>query len=289
MSDVVAATVQSFLDECADLDRLVAGLPADGWRRDTPAAGWTVAHQVAHLAWADEVALLAVADTGAFRTEVAAASADPVGHVDRMAAVGAVPPYAALLARWRTGREALAAVLRTADPGTAVPWFGPPMSLRSMATARLMETWAHGQDVADALGVRRAPTGRLRDICHLGVRTRDFAYRINGLEPPAGQFRVELTGPGGDVWTWGPQDAPDRVRGTAEEFCLVVAQRRELHDTGLVAQGETAHWLTFAQVFAGATKEKVRARQTPADAGPGKGRVGERSRSASAGTGGQRA
>lgn len=254
MSDAIAGTVQSFLDECADLDRLVAGLSDDGWRRDTPAAGWTIAHQVAHLAWTDEVALLATTDPDAFATVVAAVAADPLGHVDRVAAEGAIPPYAALLARWRAGRRALAGALDDADPAGRLPWFGPPMSPRSMATARLMETWAHGQDVADALGVRREPTGRLRDICHLGVRTRDFAYRVNGLEPPGAEFRVELTGPRGDTWTWGPEDAPDRVSGTAEEFCLVVAQRREVGETALVAEGEAAHWLTFAQVFAGPPK-----------------------------------
>jgi uncharacterized protein (TIGR03084 family) len=260
MSDAVASTVQSFLDECLALDQLVSELSDEDWTRATPAAGWTIAHQVSHLAWTDEVALLATMDPSAFAAVVREAATDPLGHVDRVAAEGAIRPYGALLARWRTGRNALAEALRGADPGTPLPWFGPPMSPRSMATARLMETWAHGQDVADALGVRREPTSRLRDICHLGVRTRDFAYRINGLEPPAPEFRVELTGPDGDVWSWGPEDASDRVTGSAEDFCLVVAQRREVPDTGLAASGEAARWLDFAQVFAGAPKQAVRAR-----------------------------
>ena len=260
MTDPVVQTVQAFLDECADLDRLVAGLSDDDWRRDTPAAGWTIAHQIAHLAWTDRVAHLAATDATSFGAALEAAAAEPLDHVDRVAAEGAVPPYAALLARWRAGRDALADALRGADPAMLLPWFGPPMRPRSMATARLMETWAHGQDVADALGVRREPTDRLRDICHLGVRTRDFAYRINGLEPPAGEFRIELQGPGGDTWVWGPGDATDRVTGTAEDFCLVIAQRRQLEDTGLVAEGEAAHWLTFAQVFAGAPKSVMQGR-----------------------------
>jgi uncharacterized protein (TIGR03084 family) len=121
-----------------------------------------------------------------------------------------------------------------------------------MATARLMETWAHGQDVADALSVRRVPTDRLRDVCHLGVRTRDFAFRINGLEPPAGEFRIELTAPSGETWSWGPEDATGRVTGSAEDFCLVVAQRRDHQETSLVAEGPAAQqWLPIAQVFAG--------------------------------------
>lgn len=260
MSDPLAQTVQAFLDEAGDLDRLVAGISDADWRSDTPAAGWTIAHQIAHLAWTDHVALLAVTDATAFASVVHEAAASPLDYVDRAAAEGAAPPYAALLASWRGGRDALAGALRAADAATPLPWFGPPMSPRSLATARLMETWAHGQDVADALHLRRDPTDRLRDICHLGVRTRDFAYRINDLEPPAKEFRIEVTGPGGEPWAWGPVEAPDRVTGTAEDFCLVIAQRREVQDTALVATGEAANWLTFAQVFAGAPKSEMRAR-----------------------------
>ena len=247
----MSATISAFLDECADLDALVTPLDDAGWRTATPATGWTIAHQIAHLAWTDEVSLLAASDPPAFAREVEAALRDITGHVDTQAAKGASAPPAELLARWRTGRTALAAALRATPDGTKLPWFGPPMSAQSMATARLMETWSHGQDVADALGVRRQPTARLRDICHLGVRTRDFAYVINDLEVPSAPFVVELTGPDGQVWTWG-EGGTDSVTGSAEEFCLVVTQRRPVADTGLVATGEAAHWLTFAQAFAGA-------------------------------------
>src|SRR5699024_8669857 len=148
MSDTAAA----FLDECLDLDALVADLEPDAWSRDTPAAGWSIAHQIAHLAWTDEVALLAVTDAEGFREQQVAAQADP-GIVDEEATKGAAAPPAELLERWRVGRARLADALRTAPADAKLPWFGPPMSVRSMATARLMETWAHGQDVADALGV----------------------------------------------------------------------------------------------------------------------------------------
>ena len=136
----------------------------------------------------------------------------------------------------------------------------PRMSPRSMATARLMETWAHGQDVADALRVHREPTERLRDVAHLGVRTRDFAFSINEIDAPAEEFRVELTAPDGSVWTWGPEDAAQRVTGSAEDFCLLVTQRRELDQVDLVAMGDDAHrWLEIAQAFAGPPKSVVRA------------------------------
>lgn len=250
MSDTVA----SFLDECADLDALVADLDEQSWARATPAPGWTIAHQIAHLAWTDEIALVAATDDAAFTAELELAAADPLGHVDTRTEEGATTSPAQILLRWRAGRQRLAEVLREAPSDTKLPWFGPPMSPRSMATARLMETWAHGQDVADALGVHRDPTARLRDICHLGVRTRDFAYLINDRTPPAQPFRVELTGPDGELWTWGEEGSDHSVTGSALDFCLVVTQRRGAEDTDLQATGDAQDWLPIAQVFAGAPR-----------------------------------
>jgi uncharacterized protein (TIGR03084 family) len=121
-----------------------------------------------------------------------------------------------------------------------------------MATARLMETWAHGLDVADALGVKRPATARLRSIAHIGVRTRDFAFSINGLTPPADPFHVELRAPDGSVWEWGPKDAVQRVTGSAEDFCMLVTQRRPPTDLDVTADGaEAVKWLSIAQAFAG--------------------------------------
>ncbi|WP_157531232.1 maleylpyruvate isomerase family mycothiol-dependent enzyme, partial [Mycobacterium sp. IS-1496] len=133
-----------------------------------------------------------------------------------------------------------------------LPWFGPPMSAPSMATARLMETWAHGLDVADALGVRRVPTARLRSIAHIGVRTRDFAFAVHGLPVPGEPFHVELNAPDGSRWTWGPADAPQHVTGSAEHFCFLVTQRRPRDELDVTAVGPDAEqWLDIAQAFAG--------------------------------------
>ena len=121
-----------------------------------------------------------------------------------------------------------------------------------MATARLMETWAHGLDVADALGVHRPPTARLKSIAHIGVRTRDFAFSVHGLPAPAAPFLVELRAPDGSLWTWGPSDAEQRVAGSAEDFCQLVTQRRPRAELDVTAVGADAqHWLTIAQAFAG--------------------------------------
>jgi uncharacterized protein (TIGR03084 family) len=238
--------------ESDDLDSLVAPLAAERWAEPTPAPGWTIAHQIGHLLWTDRVALLSVTDEAGFADALAKALADPAGFVDTAADELAATAPAELLADWRVTRGRLHDELLTVADGRKLPWFGPPMSAPSMATARLMETWAHGLDVADALGVRRPASERLRSIAHLGVRTRDFAFSVHGLAPPAEPFLVELRAPGGDTWSWGPPDAGQRVTGSAEDFCFLVTQRRALDTLDISAVGDDAQrWLEIAQAFAG--------------------------------------
>jgi uncharacterized protein (TIGR03084 family) len=235
-----------------ELDALVRDLGPAGWAAPTPAPGWSIAHQVAHLAWTDDVAWQAATDPDGFQAELrrVLATGAFATHIDNSAAAGAARPD--LLGHWRECRARLASALQEVPPGVKLPWFGPPMSATTMATARLMETWAHGQDVADALGVTRTPTARLRHIAHLGVRTRDFAYAGRDLPPPAEPFRVQLHGPAGELWAWGPDDAAQRVTGPALDFCLLVTRRRHRADLALLAEGADAdRWLDLAQAFAG--------------------------------------
>ncbi|PGH41025.1 TIGR03084 family protein [Micromonospora sp. WMMA1996] len=250
--------------ESEQLDALVADLPPAGWERPTPAPGWTVAHQVAHLAWTDHVAHLAATDESAFFASVTSAP-DPSRLVEDGAESFLAPP-SALLARWRAGRSALAGTLAAVPPGQKMPWYGTSMSPASMATARLMETWAHGEDVADALGVRRTPTARLRHVAHLGFRTLGHGFAAHGRAVPTAPVRVELTPPaGGEPWAFGPADAADRVTGPALDFCLLVTQRRHRADLALVATGPVAdEWLDVAQAFAGPPGDK----REPADGVP---------------------
>jgi uncharacterized protein (TIGR03084 family) len=243
--------------ESGSLDDLVA-TRLDDWARPTPAAGWSVAHQIGHLAWTDDAAVLAAARPEAFTGLLEQAMADPAGFVDGAAEAAAAPAMAgadgaaALLATWRTARADLVAALRAVPVGGRVPWFGPPMSPASMATARLMETWAHGQDVADAFGVVRAPSDRLRHVAHLAVRARGYAYTVHGEEVPATEVAVVLTAPDGHEWTWGDPAADQRVTGPALDFCLLATRRRHRDDLSLRAEGSDAeHWLTIIQAFAG--------------------------------------
>lgn len=244
--------LDDLLAEGESLDAMVASLPSEAWATMTPASGWTIAHQIAHLTWTDDASILAATDAAAFQEVVTEAWKNPTGFVDEGAATLALIPPSELLTRWRAGRVALATALGGVPAGVKLPWFGPPMSPMSMATARIMETWAHGLDVADTLGITRPPTMRLRHVAHISVRTRDFAFQVHNLTPPAEPFHVALTAPDGSTWTWGPSDAAQSVTGPALDLCLVAAQRRHRADTSLVATGPDADkWLDIAQAFAG--------------------------------------
>jgi uncharacterized protein (TIGR03084 family) len=238
--------------ESARLEALLVGLPDRGWRTPTPAPGWDVATQIAHLAWTDEAAYAAAADKDRWDDLVLEALADPEHAADRAALTGGIAGPAVILDRWRKARTRLAQALRDYPPERRMPWYGPPMSATSMATARFMETWAHSLDVHAALGAEPEVTDRIRHVAHLGVRTRDWSFAVHGLDPPVEEFRVALTAPSGTVWTWGPDDAAQTVTGPAYDFCRLVTQRVHRADTALVACGHDARrWLDVAQAFAG--------------------------------------
>ncbi|MEU0553078.1 TIGR03084 family metal-binding protein [Dactylosporangium sp. NPDC006015] len=258
--------LQDLEAESASLDRLVSALDDKDWSRPTPAQGWTVAHQIAHLHWTDTVATLAATDPAAF-VERMSAIEDPFTMVDRAAAEHIAPPEE-LLRRWRDGRDTLAKALTGKPKDEKLPWFGTAMSPLSSATGRMMETWAHGQDVAETFPERpdaqehRRPTDRLRHVANLGFRTIGHSFLSHGRSAPAGPFRVELSTVDGALWTFGPEDAPNRVAGPVLDFCLLVTQRRNPADLGLLATGDEAReWMTLAQAFAGPPGQKREPRQ----------------------------
>jgi uncharacterized protein (TIGR03084 family) len=246
-ADVLADLVA----ESSDVDSRVAGLPAADWARPTPAAGWTIAHQIAHLAWTDDAAIMAITDQEAYAVHLTEAAAKPDSIVDEGAA-SYLDELAALLARWRAGRQRLVDELAQVPASVRIPWYATPMTPASLATARLMETWAHGLDIADALGIEAVPTARLRHIAFLGHRTLGYAFLAHGRPTPATGVRVVLEAPDGTQWTFGPEEAADQVTGPALDFCYLVTQRRHRDDLALVAIGPVAdEWLDVAQAFAG--------------------------------------
>ena len=250
MTDVLTQVLADLAAEGDRLEALVTGLDEAGWRTPTPAPGWDVATQVAHLQWTDEVAVKAATDKAAWDEVVLGAIGNPEGFVDEEAFALAKEPD--LLDRWREARTRLRETLAAYPRGEKMPWFGPPMSATSMATARLMETWAHSLDVHEGLGAPVEDTDRIRHVAHLGVRTRNFAFSLHGLDAPADEFRIDLVSPSGEVWSWGPEDAAQTVTGSAGNFCRLVTQRLHRADTDLVATGADAdRWLDIAQAFAG--------------------------------------
>ena len=216
----------------------------------TPAEGWDVRDTVAHLAGTDVAAVKAVRRPEQFLAELPVVGADVEGFLTGQLLERRGLSRAQLLSSWQDGFDAMVEAFAGVPAGTKVPWYGPPMSPASFATARLMEYWAHGQDVVDALGVTRPATDRLRHVCHLGFRTRGFAYANRGLTAPDVPVQVVLTAPDGGTWTYG--EGEQRITGTAEDFALLVTQRRHRDDTALVADGAAAdEWLGLAQCFAG--------------------------------------
>lgn len=252
MNDLLDQVLADLDAEGDALASMIVPLDEAGWRTPTPAKGWDVATTIAHLAWTDECAIAAGTDKDAWDALVLRALGDPDGFVDAEASAGALATGAEILARWQASRPRLVEMLRAHPKGEKLPWYGPPMSPASMATARFMETWAHALDVADALGIAVEPSDRIRQVAHLGVRTRDFSFGVHSLDPPSEEFRIDLVSPAGDVWSWGPEDAAQMVTGSAQDFCLLVTQRRHRADLDLVATGPDAdRWLDIAQAFAG--------------------------------------
>ena len=157
-----------------------------------------------------------------------------------------------LLNQWRDDFHRTADLFANADPKARLRWAGPDMSARSSITARLMETWAHGQEVYDHLGVTRHNADRIQNIVVLGVNTYGWTYKTRQEEPPGPMPYLVLTAPSGAIWTYGEENESERISGLAEEFCQVVTQTRNIADTNLEVEGVVAKdWMSKAQCFAG--------------------------------------
>ena len=243
--------LDDLLDEEADLHRTVAPLDDTGWATPTPAEGWDVRDSIAHLATAEDLAAASATDPAEFQAQLEALMADLANAVDALVGKGRSMSGAEVLTWWRDSRTSTIDALRIHQPKDRLPWIAAPMSAMSFASARLMETWAHGQDIVDGLGITRAPTMRLRHVADIGVRTRRYSYMARGIAMPDADVRVELNAPDGSTWAWGESTA-DTVRGSALDFCLVVTQRRNPADVALDAAGPLAiEWIAIAQAFAG--------------------------------------
>jgi uncharacterized protein (TIGR03084 family) len=250
MSSNTDHVLTDLVAEVAALDAHLSRISDSDWSVSTPAPGWDVADQVIHLGLIDRRAMWSMSEPDRFTSDMVemmiSGGLDAIQNAEREKA-----PQE-LLKWWREGAADLARAATSIDLSARCKWYGPSMSGTSMLTARLMETWAHGQDIADALKWTRPSTDRLKHIAHIGVRAMPFAFASNKLPPPEGNVFVSLVGPNGEIWTWGNESADASVSGPALGFCLAVTQRRHIDDCGLTTVGEVAStWMSIAQSFAG--------------------------------------
>ena len=244
---------EDFLAESEALFGLLKDLPESDFERATEFKGWTLNNVIRHLhVWnlAADLSLTDEAGFDAFYEKVGANNSGGLPAFEEAYLDGIAGP--ALLSIWRDAYQAVAEHFRHADPSQRVKWAGPSMSARSSITARLMETWAHGQEVYDELGVVRRNADRIRNIVVLGNNTYGWTYAVRGEEPPSPVPHLVLTAPSGEVWTYNEPSETERIEGLAEEFCQVVTQVRNIADTELKVTGDIAtDWMSKAQCFAG--------------------------------------
>jgi uncharacterized protein (TIGR03084 family) len=235
-----------------EVDAMVSGLDPAGWQLATPAPGWTIAHQIAHLSATFRFAALAAADPARFTAVLATLSPNFNANVDAALAEFLAEKPDVLLERWRAELARAGAALTALPPDRMVPWLVRPIPAGVLAAAGMMELFGHGQDVADALELRRTYTDRIGHLVGFAVRTWDFGYLARGVPAPDVALRFELTAPSGQLWTFGPADGDQRISGPASDFCLLVTRRRHREDLALVADGDVADgWLEVAQAYRG--------------------------------------
>jgi uncharacterized protein (TIGR03084 family) len=244
--------IRDLAAEGDELDALLAGLDTADWQRVTAFRNWTIWDVVAHLHLSDHMGMTALQGEAPFRALMR----------DMAGAEGSMADYAkawlgdldgaGLRRRWRSLLGDLCAGLAAADPEQRLPWAGPGMRPRMFATARQMETWAHGWEIYDLLGAPRHHHDRLKNVATIGVRTFGWTFANRRLPVPEPQPYVALTAPSGAIWAWNDPGSSERVEGDAVEFCQVVTQVRHVRDTRLRVTGSVAErWMAIAQCFAG--------------------------------------
>ncbi len=248
-----------FRAEADALYALLATLTEADWARPTLFKQWTVNDIVQHLHAGDLMAAASVAGENPFRqmrAEIQQARDNGLTRVEETRQRLGNPTGKRLLDMWCAAMVDLCAKLSVLPPDTRLKWAGPDMGVRMFATARQMETWAHGQAIYDLMGVARAPTDRLRNIAEIGVRTYGWTFANRQQDVPGPAPYVRLAAPSGGVWAWNEPSAENVVEGSALEFCQVVTQTRNVADTALAVLGDPARvWMRLAQCFAGPPEE----------------------------------
>ena len=253
---------KDFCDESSALHALLVPLPDTAFDRPTQFKGWTINDIIGHLHawnWAADASLC---DENAFQDMIATLGRSTRQGLSLLAFErewrGNLAGQA-LLSEWYGFCQAMTDRFTAADPKMRVKWVGPDMSVRSSITARLMESWAHGQAIYDLLGVERVDTDRIHNIAVLAVNTFGWSFANRGLPVPDTAPRIRLTAPSGAIWEWHAHSPDNLIEGSATQFCQVAAQTRHLKDTQLRVSGDIAtRWIDIIQCFAGPPEEAPR-------------------------------
>jgi uncharacterized protein (TIGR03084 family) len=209
--------------EHADLDTLLSGLSDDRWLLPTPAEGWDIQDQVSHLADTNDICVDTVTGGPRPLNEEALRFSSPEAFTQSGVDKGRPMAPSDVLEWWRTSAARNREVLLEKGARDRVPW-GLGMSAKMMATARMMETWAHAGDVRGALGLDPSSSPRLRSVAFLTLRAVPYALSYAKVEQPPGTLRAELTY-SGETWLLGPDDADNLITGDALEFCRLGIRR----------------------------------------------------------------
>ncbi len=246
---------EDFLAETKSLASILTDLTDDQFETVTAFKGWTINHVLRHLHVWNRAAYQSYAQPDqfdAYMGQVAGIRRSGISMRDVELEHSDGLGGHALVRAWIDYATQMTTAFLTADPAQRVKWAGPDMSVRSSVSARLMETWAHGQELYDALGVVRQNADHIRNIVVLGVNTYGWTFRNRQLDVPAPAPCVRLIAPSGAQWVFNEGTSESSVAGAAEEFCQVVTQVRNLHDTQLQVEGGNAEaWMAIAQCFAG--------------------------------------
>jgi uncharacterized protein (TIGR03084 family) len=249
MGKIMKELVEDLRAEQEALDRFLTTLKEDQWDLPSPAEGWTLRDSVSHIAHIDEVSVSLLRGDNSPLEEAAKLKFE-FSEIGLKKGRSMKPSE--VLQWWRDIRAVMLEELLKCDPKRRIPWFALPMGARSFATARLMETWAHGLDCFDTVGAEPEDTDRLRHVALIAYMARPYAYQVNGLKPPETPIRLELILPSGTLWTQGPEDSKDRIRGRAGEFCRVAVRRRHWMDMNLEIEGDEAkRFIEIVQTYAG--------------------------------------
>lgn len=244
-----------FRAEADELHKLLLTLSEADWDRPTLFKQWTVNDIVQHLHDGDLMAAASIAGPDHFTAFRAERQALVAGGLTRLEATRKRMDGLTgrrLLDMWYATMGELCDKLSAMPSDTRLKWAGPDMGVRMFATARQMETWAHGQAIFDLMGVTREPTNRLRSVAEIGVRTYGWTFANRGQPVPGPAPYVRLTGAGDAIWEWNDPSPDNTIEGDALEFCQIVTQTRNVADTALRVTGEPAKiWMSLAQCFAG--------------------------------------